>query len=214
MVNAVICSHGFGVRADSRGMFPEIAAAFPESQFKMFDYNEVLPNGDTIVASLDRQAEILNEQISSVQNSEVIVLAHSQGCVVAGLADLSRVSKVVLLAPPVNESMQGLIDRIAARPGAVYDPNGISILPRSDGTTSYLPKEYIHSRQIQKPFELYQKIADTVPTVIIRATADEIIGLTNVNEIKNAQHIDIDADHNFQGESRKLLLRALKTVLV
>ena len=49
---AIIFSHGFGVKADARGMFPEIAAAFPDYESIVFDYNEVLPNGDTVVASL------------------------------------------------------------------------------------------------------------------------------------------------------------------
>lgn len=212
-MTTIISSHGFGVKADSRGMFPDIAATFPDYEFKMFDYNEVLSNGDTVVAPLEKQAQILNEQINGVPDNEIIILAHSQGCVVAGLADLTRVSKVILLAPPVNESMQGLIDRIVARPGAKYDPEGMSILPRSDGTTSYLPKEYIHSRQIQKPLKLYQKIADTKPTVIIRATDDEIIGLTNVDQINGAELIDIAADHNFRGESRIRLIDVLKKVL-
>ncbi|WP_260763965.1 hypothetical protein [Candidatus Mycosynbacter amalyticus] len=37
-------------------MFPEIAESIPSAEFVMFDYNEVKPNGDTVVASLDEQA--------------------------------------------------------------------------------------------------------------------------------------------------------------
>ena len=55
----IIFLHGFGVKADARGMSPEIATAFPDYESVMFDYNDVLPNGDTVVASLPKQAEKL-----------------------------------------------------------------------------------------------------------------------------------------------------------
>lgn len=212
MSKNIICSHGFGVRADSRGMFPEIMAAFPDYTFRMFDYNEVKPNGDTIVAPLDKQAEKLQKEID-MADGESILLCHSQGSVIAGLVDLAKVSKVILLAPPVLMSMQHVINRMRTRPGARMNPNGMSILPRSDGSKSYLPKEYLESLEGKNLMDVYQNIASTKPTVIIRATDDEVIGLTNANEIQNAQHIDIDADHNFKGGSRQTLIAALRTVL-
>lgn len=211
-MKTVICSHGFGVRADSRGMFPEVAAAFPEYIFRMFDYNEVKPNGDTIVAPLDKQAETLQKEIDAA-DGEIILLCHSQGSVIAGLVDLTKVSKVILLAPPVLMSMQHLINRMRGRPGARMNPNGMSILPRSDGSKSYLPKEYLESLEGKNLMDIYQKVADTKLTVIIRATNDEIIGLTNVNEIRNAQHIDIAAGHNFKDAGRQKLIATLDTVL-
>ena len=193
-------------------MFPEIASAFPDYAFKMFDYNEVRPNGDTVVAPLDKQAETLQKEIDAAEG-EIVLLCHSQGSVIAGLVDLTRVSKVILLAPPVLMSMQHLINRMRTRPGARMNPNGLSILPRSDGSKSYLPKEYLESLEGKNLMEIYQKIAYTRPTVIIRATNDEIIGLTNVNEIHNAQHIDIAAGHNFKDTGRQELIAALRTVL-
>ena len=211
-MKTVICSHGFGVRADSRGMFPEIAAAFPEYTFRMFDYNEVKPNGDTVVAPLNKQAETLQAEIDTA-NGEIILLCHSQGSVIAGLVDLTKVSKVILLAPPVLMSMQQVINRMRSRPGARMNPNGMSILPRSDGSKSYLPKEYLESLEGKNLMEIYQKIADTKPTVIIRATNDEIIGLTNVNEIQNARHIDIVTGHNFKDIGRQELIATLSAVL-
>lgn len=213
MTKTIICSHGFGVRADSRGMFPEIAAAFPDYKFKMFDYNVVDENGDTTVRSLDQQAEILQRQIDKAQGGEIVLLCHSQGSVIAGLVDLTKVSKVVLLAPPVRMSMQNLIRRMQSREGSVIRPDGVSVLPRSDGTTSYLPKEYLQSLENRNPIELYQQVANAKPTSIVRATEDEVIGLTNINEIENAKHIDIAADHNFTGNMRVRLIETLRGIL-
>jgi pimeloyl-ACP methyl ester carboxylesterase len=213
MTKTVICSHGFGVKADSRGMFPEIAAAFPDWEFKMFDYNEVRPNGDTVVSSLHAQAKKLQRVIDETESDEIVLLGHSQGCLVAGLVNLEKVSKVILLAPPVGTSMKHVIGVLAGRPSAVYNPDGVSKLPRADGTTTHLEKGYIESLGAVKPLELYQKIADTKPTIIIRATEDKILGITNVNEVHGATHIDIAADHNFTADSRSKLTAMLKVSL-
>jgi len=208
-MKTVICSHGFGVRADSRGMFPEIAAAFPDYEFTLFDYCEITPSGDTVLRPLEEQAEILQRHINDAPDGEIVLLGHSMGCVVAGLVDLSRVSKVVLLAPP--EVMHNRLQQwLKERPGSHFDSDGTFVLPRTDDTTSYLPPAYMASIEHKDPMELYQNIANSKPTLIVRATNDEVIGLTNVDKIKNAQHIDIAADHNFTGASRGELLEALR----
>lgn len=212
MTKTVICSHGFGVRADSRGMFTEIAASFPEYDFRMFDYYDIQPNGDQIVRSLEEQAIILQEQIDTVKEGEIVLLCHSQGSTVAGLVNLTRVEKAILLAPPDKTSRKVVVNRLRKREGSRLDPHGMSVIPRSNGTTMYVPAEYMDSLERHDRMKLYQHIADTVPTVIIRATEDEAIGLTSVDQIKNAQHVDIAADHNFTGQNRQKLIETLRMV--
>lgn len=209
---SLICSHGFGVRADSRGMFPEIAAAIPSCKTIMFDYNTVLPNGDTIVPSLAAQAELLQQQIDSAE-APVVLLCHSQGCLIAGLVDLANVSKVILLAPPVSMSMRGAIERLQKRTGSAMEANGDFRLARSDGTLTFLSSEYLDSIDAVVPMSLYQNIANTTSTTIVRATEDEIIGLTNVTDISNSTHIDISAHHNFTGEARLQLITSLQQII-
>lgn len=208
----VIFSHGFGVKADARGMFTEIAANFPEHQFEMFDYNRILSNGDIEVAPLTVQAEKL-QGILNKQNDKVVLIAHSQGCVTAGLVSLKNVKKAILLAPPVQMSMQRVLDKLMKKPGAEINLNGVSKLPRRDGTTTFISREYIESVSDINPLEIYQMIANTVATTIVRCINDEVLGLTNVNEIKNAAHIDLEADHNFTGASRGELIRMLSREL-
>lgn len=179
----------------------------------MFDYNEVKPSGDTVVVSLDQQAKKLQAQIDA-STEKVTLLCHSQGSVIAGLVDLSNVAQVMLLAPPVNMSMQRVINKMLNRPGSKINPDGLSELPRTDGTTTYLPQAYLQSLDKYMPMELYQHIADTIPTVIVRATNDEVVGLTNVNEITGATHYDIAADHNFGRDSRRELLAIIDQELL
>lgn len=213
MVKTIICSHGFAVRGDSMGMFTAIAAAFPGDDFWMFDYYDIKPNGDQTIPSLDEQAKILQQHINAAPDGEIVLLCHSQGSTVAGLADLSRVSKVIFLAPPVEIDRTSLINRLRHRKGAKLNPFGTSTVPRSDGTMMTIPVEYMDSIEAHDRLTLYQKVADTVPTIIIRATNDEILGLTAVNNVKNAVHIDIDADHNFTGRNRDTLINALQSIL-
>lgn len=209
----VICSHGFAVRADSMGMFTAIAAAFPDYDFEMFDYYDIKPNGDQVLRSLDEQAQILQQHIDTAPEGEIILLCHSQGSTVAGLASLERVSKVVLLAPPVDIDRASLINRLRHRKSAQLNPFGTSTVPRSDGTLMTIPVEYMDSIEAHDQGTLYQKIANTVPTIIVRATDDEILGLTTANEIQGARHIDIAADHNFTGKNRDKLIDALQSIL-
>lgn len=204
----IIFSHGFGVKADARGMFTEIAANFPEHLFEMFDYNRILENGDIEVASLREQAKKL-QAILDKQKDKVILIAHSQGCITAGLVNPDNVKKVILLAPPEKMSMQRVMDKLMRKPGAEVNLDGMSRLPRSDGTTTLISREYIESVSHVNPMEIYQKLADTVPTIIVRCTNDEVLGLTEVNKINNATHRDLEADHDFTGASRARLLNVL-----
>ena len=211
-MQTVICSHGFGVKADARGMFTEIEQSFPDSQFVMFDYNSFDTEGSTIVPSLDEQAEKLQEVIDSSPEGSIL-LCHSQGSIIAGLVNLTKISKVILLAPPVKMSMERIIEKMMNKPGSVLDLQGVSKLPRSDGSMTYLPKEYIESLQGRNPLEIYETIAREKPTVIVRSLHDEVLGLTNVDEVNNAEVIDIAADHNFTGASRSELIDLLESII-
>ena len=210
-MSTVVCSHGFGVRADGRGMFTELQAIFPEHTFVTFDYNEVLESGDLIVAPINQQAERLN-QVLALHN-DVVLLGHSQGCIIASMADTEHVSKVILLAPPTEMSTQRIIDKLSQKPGASINLDGISKLPRRDGTTTQITHEYIQSLNNVNPLALYREMSRKLPLVIIRATNDNVLGVTNVDEVTGARLIDLDADHDFQQESRKLLIESLRPLL-
>lgn len=212
-MKTVICSHGFAMRADSAGVFTDIAAAFPSYDFKMFDYYDIKPNGDQTIRSLDEQAKILQQQIDDAPDGEIILLCYSQGSTVAGLVDLQRVSKIILLAPPIEISRAGLINRMRHRKGAKLNPYGTSTIPRSNGTTMTIPAEYMDSIEAHNRLALYQKMAGTKPTTIIRAAQDEILGHTDFSGVRGVDVIDVDADHNFTKATRKNLITALKAVL-
>ena len=207
----VICSHGFGVRSDSLGMFPEIADGLPGFNFEMFDYNRIMPSGDMVTLSIIDQAEILQKVIDSAGPGSIL-LCHSQGCIIAGLVDLANIDKVVLLAPPVHTSMRRLFRRVMARVGEPVAGRPARLV-RHDGTAMHLTQDYINSVIDHNPMELYENIAGTKPTIIVRAMMDDLLGPTDFNHINNATHIDIVGNHNFSGPARLELIQRLEKIL-
>lgn len=212
-MNTVICSHGFAMRGDSGGMFTDIAAVFPDYEFKMFDYYDIAPNGDQYVRSLDDQAKILQKQIDEVPDGDVTLLCHSQGSTVAGLVDLTTVSRVILLAPPIEVTRAKLINRLRHRTDAKLNPHGTSTVPRKNGTIMTIPLEYKDSLEKYNRLDLYQKIANKKPLIIVRALQDETLGLTDFSSLKGVQAVDVQADHNFTSDGRQRLIVALKDIL-
>jgi len=208
----VVCSHGFGVRADGRGLFTDIAQAFPELEFVLFDYNETADDGGIIASPLERQVELLEKVIDG--NPDTFVLAHSQGCMTAALATLPRLKGVVLLAPPTGTSLPRVLEKMAARPGAVINLNGMSKYPRSDGTFTYLSKEYLESVRDKDPVELYGTLAGRQEVTIVRATEDNVLGATSFEDVPHARVVDVAGDHDFTGSARARLIEQLKTVFL
>ncbi len=210
-MSTVLCSHGFGVGADSRGMFTQIAAAFPEHTFVMFDYNQIDKSGDMVVRPLDEQAKILQRKRAEIKE-DVILLCHSQGCMVAGLASLNNVSKVILLAPPSKMDVAKMLRLFGFREGSVVNRNGVSRLARSDGSYTLVPKEYFDFIDTVNPLSVYQKIGEKFESVILKAHDDEILGETNFDGT-GIPVLIIDGDHNFSGKYRKGLLETLQSEL-
>ena len=103
-MNIVIYSHGFGVYKDDRGLFPDIAASMPRTEAIMFDYNRLEANNTLIASTLEAQTEklrqIYNETRAANPDATIDLICHSQGCVIAAMAQLEGVRRTILLAPP------------------------------------------------------------------------------------------------------------------
>lgn len=208
----IIFAHGFGVRADGRGIFTDIADALPEANCITFDFNTFDSYGNTTVTPLDGQIEILQSHIDQAQESATLI-CHSQGCIVAGLANLDKIGQVIFLAPPTVISVEIFMQKFGTREGSVMNPDGLSSIPRSDGSTTYISKEYANSiKSIDVP-SLYKKVAQNHKLTIVRATKDNILGETNFDYLKSIDLVDIPADHDFTGENRAELIKKLKKII-
>lgn len=209
---SIVFAHGFGVRADARGMFTDIAKAMPEANCITFDFNTFDSEGNTTVTPLDGQVAILQSHIDKAQEGATLI-CHSQGCIVAGLANLDKIGQVIFLAPPPEISIKRFMQKFGTREGSVMNLDGLSSIPRSDGSTTYIPKEYVESiKSIDVP-SLYKKVANSHELTIVRATKDNILGKTNFDYLENVKIIDIPADHDFTGGSRAVLVNSVKKIL-
>lgn len=178
---AVIFSHGFGVRRDSRGMFTDLVERLGDDYLcVLFDYVDVNETGDTIVHPWSHQVKMLDEVVSWIreqyQPEEVIIVAHSQGCVIAGLAAPANITKIVLNASPTTPTTLERMRRVFGhRTGTVIRDEGTSIITRADGSRTMIPPTFWpDTKGINIP-KLFSTLAQKTPVIVISAKEDEIL---------------------------------------
>lgn len=220
MSHIVIFSHGFGVRKDGRGLFTAIAEQLPDIELIMFNYNQFDEATNTMtVTSLDEHVEKLRQVADDVRrehpDATIDLICHSQGCVIAGMAQLDGIRKTIFLAPPdqrfgfgrIQEKVQALL----GRPGAVQNDDGSLRYPRRDGSTTIIPLSYWQSRDGVDTIKLYRQLTAKTQLVIVQATNDEVIGMTDFSELPSTVKIvQMNAGHDFEDEWRPKLASWIK----
>ncbi len=216
--HVIVYSHGFGVERDARGLFTDIASAFPETESILFDYNipDQAKNTLTVRPLSDQKNILLTEIVAAKEKfptSTLDIVAHSLGCVVAALALPIGIRKIVFLAPPL-ELKSSSLSRFVGRPGSVINPEGLSRLARRDGSFTLVPAIFWKERESIDPIVLFNSLAEQIELIIIRAKQDEVVSNSNISDLSpKIQIIDIDGDHDFRFESREGLLITLKKLL-
>ncbi len=214
----IIYSHGFGVERDARGMFTDIAAAFPGAENVMFDYN--IPNraeNTLTVRPLSEQKDILLAEITRVkaqsEDTPIDIIAHSIGSVVVALAQPEGIRRIILIAPPLELASSSL-NRFAGRPGSVIDPDGLSRLARRDGSFTLVPAAFWKEREAIDPVMLFNALSDRTELFVVLANQDDVVSTERTSLLSpQIQVIGIDGDHDFRMESRVGLIETLKKIL-
>ncbi len=214
----IIYSHGFGVERDARGMFTDIAAAFPGAENVMFDYN--IPNrteNTLAVRPLSEQKDILLAKIARMKaqlgNTPIDIIAHSIGSVVVALAQPEGIRRTILIAPPLELASSSL-NRFAGRPGSVIDPDGLSRLARRDGSFTLVPATFWKEREAIDPVMLFNALSDRTELIVVLANQDDVVSAERTALLSpQIQVISIDGDHDFRMESRVGLIETLKKIL-
>ncbi len=207
-------SHGFGVKKDSRGMFTEIADNFTSYKPVMFDYNVINPKTNEVtVYSYSKQAKMLKRELDKIYQAEpdavVTLICHSQGCVIPCLIYDLDVSKAILLAPP-----KILSSNMSQNKAVKRTEHGEFKIPRKDGTTTIVTKEFVEELDQTFPLDLYVQLSKNTGTYIIVANQDEILKDTDFSELSEQIKIyKISGNHNFTGQDRKGLIAAIATIL-
>ncbi|MFA7654017.1 MAG: alpha/beta fold hydrolase [Candidatus Magasanikbacteria bacterium] len=216
----VIFSHGFGARKDDRGLFSDIAIALPGAHAIMFDYNEVDEQNNTItVKPFSEQAmtlkKIIEEQKQNNPDAEIDLIGHSQGCRIIAIVHPANIRKIILIAPPTDIGIDRTLARYKKQPGAIIDLNGITKLPRTDGSFSLIPAKYWQEREGDTPpINSYNKLAQSSEITIIKPTQDTVSGEQSFNGLSNKiTMIELDGNHDFT-HSRKELCETIKNIIL
>ncbi|MGE3770084.1 MAG: hypothetical protein AB7G06_03950 [Bdellovibrionales bacterium] len=213
----ILYSHGFGVDKTDRGLFTDIAAALPNAEHVMFDYNDVdTKTRNMTINPLSAQAVNLQRRYDDVaaQNPGAVIdlVCHSQGCVAAAKANLNGVRRMVFLTAPSVLSVKDMVDRFGSKAGSSIDLNGMSQLARADGTTTYVPPIYWQELDALEPIKDYTVIAPKNDLTIIQAEEDHVLGRVELTGVP-AKVSFMPGDHNFDGAARPALVQRVAEVL-
>ncbi|MDX1535949.1 MAG: hypothetical protein R3346_04290 [Candidatus Spechtbacterales bacterium] len=211
----IIFSHGFGVQKDDRGLFTDIANSLDGIESVMFNYNNINEEENTLtVAPLNVQASKLEEEIEKIKNKEpeaiIDIIAHSQGCLVAAIAEPENIRKTIFLAPPSEPGMEDLMEYFKNKPNSKVDTEGESRLSRRDGSTTIVPKEYWKTLKVLAVPKLYNNLSKKTNLIIVQAADDEVLGFTNFSGVDNVRIETMRANHDFTEKARKGLIEFIK----
>ena len=145
------------------------------------------------------------------------IIAHSMGCLVIGLANLSSIDTILLLSGPPSAPYSQMKEDFSQRPETQIDENGISRVKRSDGSTTLVPSEFWEGMKNVDPPALYERLANTSDTYFVKAKQDQVITGDNykkIKEIENLRFEELDGDHDFGGKAREGLLEKTKAIFV
>ncbi len=216
----VIFSHGFGVKKDDRGLFTDIAASLNGVESVMFDYNELREEENTLtVKPFSEQARLLKRVIEEQQkkfpDAVIDLICHSQGSRIAAIACPSGIRKTIMIAPPTDSGIERTLVRYLDNPEAEIDLAGISKLPRTDGSTTFVPAAYWEERRMQdEPIDNYNKLSSITELVLINGNKDTVLGETSFDDLgEGIKIINLEGDHDFTGEDRVVLLETINWLL-
>jgi pimeloyl-ACP methyl ester carboxylesterase len=218
----VIFAHGFGVKRNSWGMFNEIGDMLKErSMVVRFDFNQInTQENATHVVPCSLQSRMLDQVIDkftllfSPENTSLI--AHSMGCVVAGLLQPKNIQKTVLLAPPTTSPYKRLVEYFSKRPGSRIDENKESVIERSDGSWTYIPSEFWSEIKTIEPQELYNNHFAKTNLYAVKPLQDQVIINEDYSDLKrllNEKYIEIEGSHDFHPPHRQKLLDTIGELL-
>lgn len=210
----VVYSHGFGVKKDDRGLLSDIATSMPEYRHLLFDYNAVDESANTLtVPPLDKQADILRSRLNPLleaKDSTIDVICHSQGCIIAALAQPRQIRKIIFLAPPDKLSIHRMLRYFGKKDANTPEPIENLTIARSDGSTTIVPADYWQSIQGLDLQKLYSQLAARTSVIIFQAMHDEVLGQTSFNQLnKLVKVIQVSSNHSFSGLARPEIIKLI-----
>jgi pimeloyl-ACP methyl ester carboxylesterase len=185
----------------------------------LFDYSDVGKDGNTTTFSFSEQVKKLKAVMGFVKEKidpkETNVVAHSQGCIIVGLASPDNVDKVILVSGPTSAPGENIKNYFLQRPGTEINEEGVSKIERSDGTTTFIRPEYWKEAYDVSPAELFLNLAKNSKIYFVRARQDQVVTGEDYSMIKksNITFVELDGNHDFEGKDRKPWLSKMVELL-
>lgn len=218
----VIFAHGFGVKRDSWGMFNEIGDVLKDNAIVVrFDFNRINSEENaTYVLPCSVQSRMLSQVIEKFSllfsPESTSLIAHSMGCVVAGLLQPKNIDKTILLAPPITSPYNRLVDYFSKRPGSQINENKESVIERSDGSWTYIPTEFWSEIKTIKPQELYNDLFAKTNLYAVKPLQDQVIineDYSELEQLLNKKYIKLAGSHDFHPPHRQKLIDTIGELL-
>lgn len=216
----VVFSHGFGVTRDARGMFTELTSMIEDGySVVLFDYSDIGKDGNTTTFPFSEQVKKLKAVMEFVKEKidpkETNIVAHSQGCIIVGLASPDNIEKIILVAGPTSAPGENIKNYFLQRPGTEINEEGVSKIERSDGTTTFIRPEYWKEAYNVNPAELFLNLAKNSKIYFVRARQDQVVTGEDYSMIEksNITLVELDGNHDFEGKDRKPWLSKMVELL-
>ncbi|PIY17104.1 hypothetical protein CO112_02105 [Candidatus Dojkabacteria bacterium CG_4_9_14_3_um_filter_150_Dojkabacteria_WS6_41_13] len=222
----LVCSHGFGVKSDSRGIFTMVKESFKDHFLGVgFHYVSVDDfTGSTFVYEFSTQVQKLLTVIEKVQGKygkkRITIIGHSQGCLIPSLMlrdHPMEIEKLILLSPsPTTDLVRKMTSYWGNRVGSTVDLNGLSAFSRSDGAITYVPAAFWKEAKTTFPVELFKFVADNYPTYFVRPINDEVVPEKDyalLKALKPKHYFELKNGHDYKEDNRIGLLGLLNKIL-
>ncbi|MCL5012090.1 MAG: hypothetical protein M1320_01565 [Patescibacteria group bacterium] len=214
----LLFSHGFGNQKDDRGLFPDIVRALGTPDNRMFDYNDINAERNVLtVKPLYEQVKILKKNLDEIQSNpenDVVLICHSQGCLIPSLLGPENIKHTIFIAPQHNISIYRMVNMFKDRPGSEINLSGTSVFARRDGSKTLVPPEYWRSIKNIDPISLFNDFSRKTKLYIFVPTKDEVLGKTDFSNISSRACVDyIESNHDFTDGGRHVLFEKIKSAI-
>ena len=221
MKHIILYSHGFGTDKTDRGLFTAIADAIPEAEHVMFEYDTKDAAGNTIVETFSNRKDKLSAKYEALreQNPDATIdlICHSQGCLVAALAELNGVRKTIMLTPPIYlENSDEERERHLAKPTVKELSDGTLAIKRRDGSTTLIKQNYWDDFGVVINSEnLYNSLSKTTNLIAVRAAEDEILSNNSYDNFNSSiKTIDVEGNHSFDNDARPRISKVVRDLII
>lgn len=205
----VVMVHGFGTnKHETAGYFDDISHALTEDSFRVvrFDFSGYgKSEGRQEDACYSKHVGDLNTILDYVKTSfsdQIFIFSQSMGTWVTALTSPMQIAKTIFTGIPNSKSqviINRFIERFSNRPGAVFDINGVSLLPRSTGKVQKIGPRFWEDIQDLNPLKIVTSYSQKTQLLIVHWENDEIIGkdyLSEYDVIPTLKSIWLSGDHS------------------